>query len=88
MFKEKYLTQVFCGRRFMQIESVENALFSAVNPFLKSIIRKFDVECEKDGSLLINSLKRFLGEDVNLCERCDHLDSRIANPFYEVAKPG
>jgi len=68
----------------MQIESVENALFSAVNPFLKSIIKKFDVECEQDGNLLINSLKRFLGEDVNLCERCDHLDSRIANPFYEV----
>jgi len=28
----------------MQIESLENALLSAVNPLLKSIIRKFDVE--------------------------------------------
>lgn len=68
----------------MQIESVENALLSAVNPVLKSIIEKFDVECERDGSLLINSLKRFLGEDVNFCERCNRLDRKMANPFYEI----
>ncbi|KPV62991.1 MAG: pyrroloquinoline quinone biosynthesis protein PqqE [Candidatus Bathyarchaeota archaeon BA2] len=66
----------------MQIESLENALLSAVNPILKSIISRFDVECEKDGSLLIKSLRYFLGEDVHLCGSCTVLNHRIANPFY------
>lgn len=68
----------------MQIEPFENALFSAINPFLKSVIKKFDLECEQDGSLLIKSLKHFLDEDVKLCESCDSLNRRIAKPFYEV----
>ena len=68
----------------MQIESLENALLSAVNPLLKSIISKFDVECEQDGSLLIKSLRYFLGEDVHLCGSCTVLNDRIANPFYQI----
>jgi radical SAM protein with 4Fe4S-binding SPASM domain len=68
----------------MQIGSVENALLSAVNPILKSVIGRFDVECERDGSLLVNSLKHFLGEDVHFCRSCTGLSRRIADPFYEV----
>jgi len=45
----------------MQIESFENALLLAVNPVLKSIIDKIDIDCEQDGSLLKNSLKSFFG---------------------------
>ena len=68
----------------MQIESLENALLSTINPLLKSIIEKFDIECERDGSLLVNSLKHFLGEEVKFCSSCSHLNHMIANPFYEV----
>ncbi len=42
------------------------------------------MECEQDGSLLIKSLRRFLGEDVHLCGSCAALYHRIANPFYHV----
>jgi len=59
-------------------------LFSAINPLLKTVIKKVDVECEQDGNLLIKSLKRFLGEDVHLCGSCAILDRRIANPFYQI----
>ncbi|MFQ5758318.1 MAG: radical SAM protein [Candidatus Bathyarchaeia archaeon] len=68
----------------MQIGSVENTLLSAVNPILKSVIKRFDVECERDGSLLVNSLKHFLGEDVQFCRSCTSLNRKIADPFYEV----
>jgi len=68
----------------MQIESIENHLFSTVvNPGLKTIISRFDIECEKDGNLMINSLRRFLGDDLELCERCSKL-SDMAKPFYEA----
>jgi sulfatase maturation enzyme AslB (radical SAM superfamily) len=72
------------GKKTTHIESLENALFSAVNPLLKTVIKKVDVECEQDGSLLIKSVKRFLGEDVHLCGSCAILDRRIANPFYQI----
>ncbi|RLI45831.1 radical SAM/SPASM domain-containing protein [Candidatus Bathyarchaeota archaeon] len=68
----------------MQIESLENIMLSAINPFLKSIVKKFDVECERDGSLLVNSLKEFLGENVDLCKNCSDLNRRVANPLFEV----
>lgn len=71
-------------RNTTQVESLENALFAAINPLLKMVIKRFDLECEQDGSLLIKSLKRFLGEDVHLCGNCAILDSRIANPFYQI----
>jgi len=83
-FKAKYLITYNYGRRFMQIDTVENTLLSAVNPLLKSFIKRFDVECERDGSLLVNSLKHFLGEDVQFCRSCNSLSRKIADPFYEV----
>ena len=72
------------GEKTTKIESLENALFSVINPLLKTVIKKFDVECKQDGSLLIKSLKRFLGEDVHLCGSCAILDNRIASPFYQI----
>ena len=69
----------------MQIDSIENTLFSAaVNPWLKALISQFDVECPMDGSLLLNSLKDFLGEPVPLCPTCQRRSRLMAKPFYEV----
>lgn len=69
----------------MQVDAVENAVFSAtVNPWLKSLIGRFDKECPIDGSLLLNSLMDFLGAPVSLCPTCQHISHRIARPFYEV----
>ncbi|MDH5481640.1 MAG: radical SAM protein [Candidatus Bathyarchaeota archaeon] len=69
----------------MLIDQVENALFSVtVNPLLKSLISLFDKECSEDGSLLLNSLKDFLGAPVFLCPTCQHISSKIAKPFYEL----
>ena len=68
----------------MQIEFFENVSFSMINPLLKSIIKKFDIECEQDGSLLIKSLRNFLGEDLEFCRRCNDLNRRMARPFYEI----
>ena len=68
----------------MHIDAVENILFSAaVNPLLKSLISRFDKECPTDGSLLINSLKGFLGTPISLCPTCQRISSKIAAPFYE-----
>jgi radical SAM protein with 4Fe4S-binding SPASM domain len=69
----------------MQLDALENALFSVtVNPVLKSLINTFDRECPRDGSLLLNSLKEFLGEPVSLCSTCQHISRKIASPFYEL----
>jgi len=69
----------------VQIEPIENHLLSTVvNPALKTIISKFDIECEKDGSLMVNSLRQFLGDDVKLCERCSKVSNKVAKPFYEA----
>jgi len=68
----------------MKRDSLENALLPVVNPFLKSIIKRFDIECEQDGSLLINSLKDFLGENVKLCRSCSNLNRMVAKPFYKI----
>lgn len=68
------------GRR-----SLQNMLITMINPLLRSVIKKFDVDCNKDGSLLINSLKRFMGENLHLCQSCSVLDYRVANPFYQIA---
>jgi len=69
----------------MQMDAVENALFAAtVNPFLKGLISRFDIECPQDGSLLLNSLKDFLGEPVSLCSTCQNISRNIAKPFYEI----
>ena len=67
----------------MLVDAFENALFSvAVNPLLKSLIGRFDKECLRDGSLLLNSLKDFLGVPVSLCPTCQHISGKIAAPFY------
>ena len=69
----------------MKLVTAENALFSVtVNPLLKSVIGRFDKECPSDGSLLLNSLKSFLGEPVSLCPMCEHLSSKMTTPFYEL----
>ncbi|MGB9714599.1 MAG: radical SAM protein [Candidatus Bathyarchaeales archaeon] len=69
----------------MNVDTVENALFSVtVNPVLRYLISRFDKECPKDGDLLLNSLKDFLGENVNLCPTCLHISSKVAKPFYEM----
>jgi len=68
----------------MQTCTVESALLSVVNPILKAVIKWIDIDCERDGSLLVNSLKRFLGDDVQFCRSCTSLSRRIADPFYEV----
>ncbi|UCC33155.1 MAG: radical SAM protein [Candidatus Bathyarchaeota archaeon] len=68
----------------MQLDSLENAMLSAINPILKAIIERFDVDCNQDGDLLVNSLKRFHGEDIQLCRNCRNLSRRIADPFYEI----
>jgi len=68
----------------MQREPLQNMLLSTINPILKTIVKKFDVECEQDGSLVINSLKNFLGENTALCKTCSNLNRMVANPFYQV----
>jgi len=55
-----------------------------VNPILTRIIKSFDIECPKDGNLLINSLRVFLGDNLELCENCTKLTEKIAKPFYEL----
>jgi hypothetical protein len=69
----------------MQVDLMENALLSAaVNPWLKVLISRFDMECQEDGNLLLNSLKDFLGEPVSLCPTCQQKSRLIAKPIYEV----
>ncbi|MEM3700479.1 MAG: radical SAM protein [Candidatus Bathyarchaeia archaeon] len=69
----------------MQIDTVENALFSVtVNPILRRLIGLLDRECATDGSLLLNSLKEFLGEPLALCPPCKYISQKIANPFYAL----
>ncbi len=59
-------------------------LSTVVNPALKKMIAKIDIECEKDGNLMVSSLRQFLGDDVKLCERCSRLSNHVAKPFYEA----
>jgi len=69
----------------MQVDLIENALLSAaVNPWLKALISRFDIECQEDGNLLLNSLKDFLGAPVPLCPTCQRKSRLIAKPVYEV----
>ncbi len=69
----------------MNVDVVESAFLSVtVNPILKHLISRFDKECPEDGSLLLNSLKDFLGEPVSLCPTCQHISRNVVRPFYEV----
>jgi radical SAM protein with 4Fe4S-binding SPASM domain len=70
----------------MHVDTIENSVLSVtVNPILKHVINCFDEECAEHGSLLLNSLRDFLGEPVDLCPRCQHLSRNIAKPLYAVA---
>jgi radical SAM protein with 4Fe4S-binding SPASM domain len=69
----------------MDIGAIENSLFQvAVDPFLKRVIGILDRECPEDGSLLMNSLRHFLGVQSSLCPSCQHISAKIARPLYEV----
>ena len=69
----------------MKAITAQNALLSVtVNPLLKSIVNRFDIECPNDGNLLLNSLKNFLGEPISLCPTCQQVSRKIAIPFYEL----
>ncbi|MCD6445188.1 radical SAM protein [Candidatus Bathyarchaeota archaeon] len=69
----------------MQLDTLENTLFSAVvNPVLKYLIKRFDENCPQHGNLLLNSLKSFLGAPVDLCPRCEYISRNVAKPFYEL----
>jgi len=69
----------------MNRESLENiVLSSTLNPVLRALIARFDVDCGLDGSLLLNSLKDFLGGNVDLCDNCSRLSRNIAKPFYNL----
>jgi radical SAM protein with 4Fe4S-binding SPASM domain len=69
----------------MQINGAENTLLQvAVNPLLKRMIALLDRECPEDGSLLINSLKQFIGDPQPLCPTCKHISANLANPFYRL----
>jgi len=62
----------------LNTDTIKNIIFSVtVNPLLSRFLDIFDVDCPKDGNLLINSLRRFLGDEVKLCERCEKLSDRI-----------
>ncbi|UCH32130.1 MAG: radical SAM protein [Candidatus Bathyarchaeota archaeon] len=73
------------GRVRVSIGTIENQVLSTViNPLVKALISRFDVECIKDGDLMVNSLRQFLGDDVKLCEKCGKLSDKVARPFYEA----
>lgn len=64
---------------------IENALFSVtINPILKLLISRFDVNCPADGNLILNSLRRYLGQPVPLCSRCKRTADNIISPIYDV----
>jgi radical SAM protein with 4Fe4S-binding SPASM domain len=46
------------------------------------MISVLDRECPEDGSLLINSLKEFIGEPQSLCPTCKHISAKFARIFY------
>lgn len=69
----------------MHINAIENSLLQAtVNPFLKRIISLIYKKCPRDGSLLLNSLKDFLGEPVSLCPTCKSVSTKMAKHFYRL----
>lgn len=69
----------------MQIDIIENSLFQvSINPLLKHVISILDKQCAKDGNLLINSLKEFIGEPASLCPICQHISARFARPVYSL----
>jgi hypothetical protein len=73
----------------MQRERLENLLFAALlNPMLRRVVALFDVECAEDGSLLLNSLRDFLGEEVHLCGSCSNLSRGFAESSNGCSRCG
>jgi radical SAM protein with 4Fe4S-binding SPASM domain len=69
----------------MHIDAIENSLFQVtINPLLKQVIGLVDQECPRDGSLLLNSLKDFLGEPVPLCPTCRSISDKMGKYLYRV----
>jgi len=69
----------------MHRESLENLVLAmTLNPLLKAMISRFDIDCAQDGNLLLNSLKEYLGQEVHLCDSCATLSRVVARPFYAV----
>jgi len=69
----------------MHKESLQNLILSkTLNPVLREAISTLDQDCPEDGSLLLNSLRHYLGEDIKLCNRCSTLSSKVAKPFYDI----
>jgi len=69
----------------LQIDALENSLLQvAANPFLKRIVRLMDKDCPRDGNLLLNSLRDFLGEPVSLCPTCKNVSTKLARHFLEI----
>lgn len=70
----------------MNRDTIANAVFPVtINPVLRLLIGFFDRNCPQDGSLLLNSLTDFLGEETILCPTCRHISRNIAKPFYELS---
>ncbi len=69
----------------MQVDRMENSLLQVtVNPVLKRIIPFLDRECPEDGSLLLNSLRTFIGEPIPLCPTCKHISDSFGKTFYTL----
>jgi radical SAM protein with 4Fe4S-binding SPASM domain len=67
----------------LQTDSLENSLLRvAVNPFLKRVIRLMDKDCPRDGNLLLNSLRDFLGEPIPLCPTCKSVSTKLSRHVY------
>lgn len=67
----------------MDRTDIERSAISIANPFLKGLINLFDIQCEQDGNLLINSLRLFLGDDMSLCKRCRQRYQYFMQPMYK-----
>jgi radical SAM protein with 4Fe4S-binding SPASM domain len=69
----------------LQTDAVENSLLRVtINPFLKKIISLMDKDCPRDGSLLLNSLRDFLGEPISLCPTCKSVSTKLARQVYRL----
>jgi radical SAM protein with 4Fe4S-binding SPASM domain len=71
----------------MRVEALENSLFKVtINPVLKRVIGLIDKECPRDGSLLLNSMRDFLGVPVSLCPSCKSVSTKMAKHFYSLGR--
>ncbi|WP_455364411.1 hypothetical protein, partial [[Eubacterium] cellulosolvens] len=64
----------------MRIQEEAVGLF---NPLFKAIISQYDINCRRDGSLIVNSLKKFLGDDLRICKKCQRRYRYFILPSYK-----